>query len=195
MAYGSFEYAGYVFDRDAIPENTRGGLLGSAIGHKMTNEVSSNVIRLRKVAEEAAKKAGDDFDEEEFTESKTKELRDAMHRKIMDGTVGIRISGPRGTTLENIALELASKAAEAKLAPIGAWPPNATKDNPEPVVDFDGTILNRQQLAEMFLEKHRDSLMAQAVTEHAARVEKAKLAKANKANRQTKVAISINDLF
>lgn len=198
-AFGTFTWGNTVIDKDMLPIEVQSALMDKTLKHKLDNEVSSNVIRLREAAIEKAKKDGDEsFDAEEFTESKTEELREVMKQKLYDGTIGLRIVGPRGSTIENIAMELAFKRAQAKLEPKGFWPKGNKKagvSDDDAVVELQGQVVNREQIAQTFFEMFKDELMDAAKVEHAARMERVKANKANKVPVKAKGEESLADLL
>jgi hypothetical protein len=187
MAYGEFSWGGVTLDLDAIPVDTFVGLAKQGIIHKLGNEVAAGLVKVKE-------KAGEDFDEE----AAKVELREAMVKKILDGTIGLRIGGPRGNTIENIAFELAMKQAEATLAPKGYWPKADRKNGvkaEEATVEFGGRAMTREEIADTVLERYRDTLMEAAKVEHAARMERAKAAKANAVKPVGAVQESLDDLI
>jgi hypothetical protein len=175
-ALGEWDGYGVKINLDAIPDVVKKGLIVTTLKHKLSNEVSANVIKLKE-------KAKEDNDESFDEESVTHELREKMVARILDGSIVLRISGgPRGSTLENIAFELAMKEAEAKLAPKGYWPKadRARGIKAEDAkIEFGGREMTREDLADMYLVKYAERFKAAAEEEHKARMEKAKLAKAN----------------
>jgi hypothetical protein len=192
MTYGNFAWGGVEIDLDAIPTEVQKGLMQRTIVHKLGNEVAAALVKVR----EKDKKEGDEFDEE--YEAVTQDLREQMVKKILDGTVGLRIGGPRGNTIENIAFELAMKQAEATLAPKGYWPKADRKNGvkaEDATIEFAGRAMNREELTEMVLEKYKDKFLADAKEEHARRMEKAKLAKANSVKPVAQVKESVDDLI
>jgi hypothetical protein len=189
---GSWEGFGVNIDLDAIPAQVMKGLVVTTLKHKLSNEVAANVIKLKE-------KATADNDESFDEEVATKELREKLVERILDGSLVLRISGgPRGSTLENIAYELAMKQAEATLAPKGYWP-KADKKNgikaEDAVIDFSGRKMTRDDLTEMVFLKYKDQFMADAAVEHAKRLEKAKLAKANAVKTVAVVEESLESLI
>jgi hypothetical protein len=192
MAYGNFAWGGVEIDLDAIPDDVKAGLMKRTIVHKLGNEVAAQVVKQR----EKDKKEGDEFDEE--YETVTADLREKMLQKILDGTVGLRIGGPRGNTIENIAFELAMKQAETTLAPKGYWPKADRKNGikaEDATIEFAGRAMTRDDLAEMVFEKYKDQLLEDAKAEHARRMEKAKLAKANSVKPVAQVEATVDDLI
>ena len=176
-ALGQFSWGGVEIDLDAIPRDTFVGLAKQGIIHKLGNEVAAGLVKVK----ERIEKEGQEFDDE-TKEAKSIELRLAMVKKILDGTIGLRIGGPRGSTIENIAFELAMKEAEAKLAPKGYWPKADRKNGikaEDASIEFGGRQMTRDDLADMVFSKYHDRFMEEAAVEHAKRMERAKLAKAN----------------
>ena len=195
---GVFRWGDVEIDLDAIPYETFVSLAKQGIIHKLGSEVAANII---KVKEKAEKDDPDLKTDEEWLENTKIELRKVMVQKILDGTVGLRISGPRGTTLENIAYELAKAQAEETLAKKGYWPKLSKEDRKngkkieDATVEFSGRPMTQDDLAEMVLEKYKDKLMEAAKVEHAKRLEKAKLAKANAVKSVTVVEESLDSLL
>ena len=185
---GNWEGFGVSIDLDAIPDPVKKGLIVTTLKHKLSNEVSANVIKLRE-------KEGEGFDEE----SATQDLREKMVARILDGSIVLRISGgPRGSTLENIAWELAMKQAEATLAPKGYWPKADKKAGvkaEDATINFSGRDMTRDDLTDMVFEKYKDKFLEEAKVEHAKRMEKAKLAKANAVKTVPVVAESLDSLI
>jgi len=174
---GVFEWGGVEIDLAAIPSNVFVGLAKQGIIHKLGNEVAANMVKVK----EKAEKDGEVWDDE-LKDSKSIELRKAMVQRILDGTIGLRIGGPRGTTIENIAMELAAKEAEAKLAPKGYWPKADRKNGikaEDAQIEFVGRMMTREDLTDMVYQKYSERFLAEAKVEHEKRMEKAKLAKAN----------------
>jgi hypothetical protein len=176
---GVFEWGGVKIDMDAIPNETFVGLARQGIIHKLGNEVAASLVKVKEKQEKEHEGEAD----WEFDEDAAKiELREGMVKKILDGTVGLRIGGPRGSTIENIAWELASKEAEAKLAPKGYWPKADRKAGikaEDAKIEFVGRMMTRENLVDMVYNKYAARFLEKAAVEHAARMEKAKLAKAN----------------
>jgi hypothetical protein len=176
---GVFRWGDVDIDLDAIPNETFVGLAKQGIIHKLGNEVAASLIKVKERQEKEHEGEAD----WKFDEDGTKiELREAMVKKILDGTVGLRIGGPRGSTIENIAMELAYKEAEAKLAPKGYWPKADRKNGikaEDAKIEFVGRMMTREDLADMVYNKYSARFLEEAAVEHAARMEKAKLAKAN----------------
>jgi hypothetical protein len=176
---GVFRWGDVDIDLDAIPNETFVGLAKQGIIHKLGNEVAASLVKVK----EKAEKEHEGEAEWEFDEDGAKiELREQMVKKILDGTVGLRIGGPRGSTIENIAQELAYKEAEAKLAPKGYWPKADRKNGikaEDAKIEFVGRMMTREDLADMVYNKYAERFLAEAAVEHAKRMEKAKLAKAN----------------
>jgi hypothetical protein len=192
MAYGDFNWGGVSVNLDDIPEAVRAGLMKRTLIHKLSNEVAAAVGKVR----EKDGKTGEEFDDD--YEPVTLDLREKMVAKVLDGTIGLRIGGPRGNTLENIAYDLAMKQAEASLAPKGYWPKPDKKAGikaEDATVDFAGRPMTRDDLAEMVLEKYKDRLMEEAKVEHAKRIEKAKANKANAVKPVANVNESIDNLI
>jgi hypothetical protein len=192
MVYGEFSWGGASVDLDAIPLEVRAVLMKRTIKHIWGNEVAAQVVKLR----EKDDKKGEEYDEE--YEPVALDLREKMTAKLLDGSIGLRIGGPRGNTIENIAYELAMKQAEATLAPKGYWPKADRKAGvkaEEATVEFAGRAMTREDLADMVFEKYRDALMESAKVEHAKRAEKAKLAKANAVKPVGTVQESIDNLI
>jgi hypothetical protein len=189
---GSWAGFGVEIDLDAIPDQVKKGLMVTTLKHKLSNEVSANVIKLR---EKATETNDESFDEEAVTA----ELREKMVARILDGSIVLRISGgPRGSTLENIAWELAMKQAEATLAPKGYWPKADKKAGvkaEDATINFGGRDMTRDDLTDTVFNKYKDRFMKEAEVEHAARMEKAKLAKANKVTTVAVVAESLDALI
>jgi hypothetical protein len=189
---GSWAGFGIEIDLDAIPDQVKKGLMVTTLKHKLSNEVSANVIKLR---EKATETNDESFDEE----AATQELRERMVARIMDGSIVLRISGgPRGSTLENIAYELAMKQAEQTLAPKGYWPKADKKAGvkaEDATINFGGRDMTRDDLTETVFEKYKDRFMKEAEVEHAKRMEKAKLAKANKVTTVAVVQESLDALI
>jgi hypothetical protein len=174
---GVFSWGGVDINLDDIPRDTFVGLAKQGIIHKLGNEVAAGLVKVK----EKAEKDGETFDDE-VKDAKSIELRQAMVKKILDGTIGLRIGGPRGSTIENIAFELATKEAELKLAPKGYWPKADRKAGikaEDAQIEFGGKQMTREDLADMVYNKYAERFLAEAAVEHAARMEKAKLAKAN----------------
>ena len=76
----------------------------------------------------------------------------------------------------------APKQAELTLGPKGYWPKGDRKAGIKPeeaTITFANEEMTREDLARMVLEKYKDKFMEEAKVEHAKRMEKAKLAKAN----------------
>jgi hypothetical protein len=192
---GVFGWGGVEIDLDAIPRDTFVGLAKQGIIHKLGNEVAAGLIKVKEKAEKEHEGEEDwKFDEE----AGKVELRQAMVQKILDGTIGLRIGGPRGTTLELIAYELAYKEAEAKLAPKGYWPkPNRAKGikAEEATIDFGGREMTRENLADMYLNKYQERFKAAAELEHKARMDRAKAAKLNAVKPVDKVDEKVEDIF
>jgi hypothetical protein len=176
---GVFRWGEVDIDLDAIPNETFVGLAKQGIIHKLGNEVAASLVKVKEKAEKEHEGEAD----WEFDEDAAKiELREVMVKKILDGTVGLRIGGPRGSTIENIAMELAYKEAEAKLAPKGYWPKADRKNGikaEDAKIEFVGRMMTREDLADMVYAKYHERFLAEAAVEHAARMEKARLAKAN----------------
>jgi hypothetical protein len=184
---GVFSWGGVEIDLDAIPNETFVGLAKAGIRHKLANEVASGLIKVKE-------KAGESFDEE----TETLALRQSMVQKILDGTVGLRIGGPRGSTIENIAWELAMKQAENSLAPKGYWPKADRKNGvkaEDATIEFAGQAMTREMLTDMVYDKYKDKLLEEAKIEHAARMEKAKLAKQNTVKAVSAVEESADQLL
>ena len=192
MAYGNFAWGGVEIDVDSIPEAVRGALIQRTIVHKLGNEVAAAVVKLKEGFK--PKEEGEEFDDE----SATQELREKMVAKILDGTIGLRIGGPRGNTIENIAWELAEKQAEATLAPKGYWPKADRKNGvkaEDATIEFAGQSMNREMLTDMVYEKYKDKFLGEAKEEHARRIEKAKLAKQNAVKAVSVVTESLDALI
>jgi hypothetical protein len=188
---GVFAWGNVEIDLDAIPNNVFVGLAKQGIIHKLGNEVAANLVKVK----EKIEKDGGVFDDD-VKEEKSIELRKQMVQKILDGTIGLRIGGPRGTTIENIAQELAYKEAEAKLAPKGYWPKADRKNGvsaEDARIDFGGNSMTRQDLADMVYNKYEARFLEEAKVEHAKRMERAKAAKANAVKQVTAVEKSAED--
>jgi hypothetical protein len=190
--FGEFNWGGVTIDLDRIPTKVQGFLMSRGIIHKLGNEVAASVGKLK--ADYKPKEEGDEFDEE----AALKDLREKMAQKILEGTIGLRIGGPRGDTIENIAFELAMKQAENTLAPKGYWPKADRKNNikaEDATVEFNGRAMTREELADVVFEKYKDKFMEEAKVEHKARMDKVKLAKANAVKPVSKVEESLDDLI
>jgi hypothetical protein len=190
--FGEFDWGGVKIDLDRIPVKVQGFLMSRGIIHKLGNEVAASVGKLK--ADYKPTETEPEFDEE----SVTKELREKMAQKILEGTIGLRIGGPRGDTIENIAYELAMKQAENTLAPKGYWPKADKKAGikaEDATVEFNGRAMTREELADVVFEKYKEKFMEEARAEHKARMDKAKLAKANAVKPVSKVEKSIEDLL
>jgi hypothetical protein len=195
LEMGVFSWGGVDVDLDAIPRETFVGLAKQGIIHKLGNEVAAGLVKVKEKAEkEHEGETGWEFDED----AGKIELRKGMVQKILDGTIGLRIGGPRGTTLENIAFELAMKEAEAKLAPKGYWPKaNRAKGikAEEATIDFGGREMTRENLADMYLNKYQERFKVEAELEHKARMDRAKAAKQNAVKPLAKVEEKVEDIF
>jgi len=190
---GDFTWGNVSINLDNIPQNVFVGLAKQGIIHKLGNEVAAGLVKVK----EKFEKEGGTWDED-VKEEKSIELRQQMVQKILEGTIGLRIGGPRGTTIENIAFELAMKEAEAKLAPKGYWPKADRKNGikaEDAQIEFGGRQMTRDDLAEMVFDKYHDRFMKAAEDEHKARVEKAKLAKANQVKPVASVDKSAEDVL
>jgi hypothetical protein len=190
--FGEFDWGGVKINLDKIPSKIQGYLMSRGIIHKLGNEVAASIGKLK--ADFKPKEEGDEFDEE----AALKELREKMAQRIIEGTIGTRITGPRGDAIEDIAYELAMKQAENTLAPKGYWPKADRKKNikaEEATVDFNGRLMTRQDLADVVYEKYKDKFMEEARVEYDARKEKLKLAKANAVKQVEKVEESLDDLL
>jgi hypothetical protein len=192
---GDFTWGGVEINLDAIPRDTFVGLAKQGIIHKLGNEVAAGLVKVKeKDLKEHEGEAEYEFDED----SAKVQLREAMVKKILDGTIGLRIGGPRGSTIENIAFELAMKEAEAKLAPKGYWPKADRKNGikaEEASIEFGGRQMTRDDLADMVFTKYHDRFMSEATAEHAKRMERAKLAKANQVKQVASVDKSAEEVL
>lgn len=192
---GDFTWGGVEINLDAIPRDTFVGLAKQGIIHKLGNEVAAGLVKVK----EKDLKEHEGEAEYEFDEDAAKvQLREAMVKKILDGTIGLRIGGPRGSTIENIAFELAMKEAEAKLAPKGYWPKGDRKNGikaEEASIEFGGRQMTRDDLADMVFTKYHDRFMSEATAEHAKRMERAKLAKANQVKQVASVDKSAEEVL
>jgi hypothetical protein len=192
---GDFTWGGVEINLDAIPRDTFVGLAKQGIIHKLGNEVAAGLVKVK----EKDLKEHEGEAEYEFDEDAAKvQLREAMVKKILDGTIGLRIGGPRGSTIENIAFELAMKEAEAKLAPKGYWPKADRKNGikaEEASIEFGGRQMTRDDLADMVFTKYHDRFMSEATAEHAKRMERAKLAKANQVKQVASVDKSAEEVL
>jgi hypothetical protein len=192
-AFGVYKFAeGVEIDLDAIPFETQVNLMKTTLRHKLGNEVDAAVIKIRQKDE----KMGDEFKEE--YEPITLAKQQEMVKKILDGTLGIRVGGPRGSTIENIAWELAEKQAEASLAPKGYWPKADRKAGikaEDATIEFAGRAMNREDLTDMVYEKYKEKFLEEARVEHARRMEKAKLAKMNAGKAVAAVETSVDELI
>jgi hypothetical protein len=190
MAYGSYTFGGQTLNIDEIPEAVRLSWIQKAINHKLSNEVVSAALKVKE-------KEGDAYDDEATTE----ELRKKMVDRIMSGNISLFVGGPRGSTVENIAWELAQKEAEAKLAPKGYWPKLDKEDKKlgvkieDKTIEFNGIPMTREELTDMVFEKYKPRFMEEAKVEYDKRVEKAKLAKQNAVKTVSKVEESVEDLI
>jgi hypothetical protein len=195
LEMGVFSWGGVDVDLDSIPRETFVGLAKQGIIHKLGNEVAAGLVKVKEKAEkEHEGEVGWEFDED----ASKVELRKVMVQKILDGTIGLRIGGPRGTTLENIAYELAYKEAEAKLAPKGYWPKaNRAKGikAEDATIIFGEREMTRENLADMYLNKYSERFKAEAEAEHKARIDRAKAAKLNAVKPMAKVEESVEDIF
>lgn len=174
--FGSYKYGGLDIDVDRFPAAVQLNFIQRTVAHKLGNEVKSAMIREKEKAEKDGRVL--DADEEEALQTK---LREEMLAKFYAGTVGLRISGPRGTTLENIAFELAYEHARKVFEPKGLWPKPDRKAGitaEEATVIFQGEAMTRENLADLALEKYQERFMAEAEVERKARIEKAKANKA-----------------
>lgn len=172
MSYGTYTYGKTTVDMDRLPELIQKNFIQRTIGHKLGNEVNSALLRER----EKAEKEGREVDEDEIVER----LRNEMVEKFYAGTIGIRVTGPRGTTLENIAFELAGEAARKLLEPKGLWPmPNRKLGikAEDATAIFGGEPRTREEITDMMLEKYRDRFMGEAKAEQERRVAEAKARK------------------
>jgi hypothetical protein len=192
---GDFTWGGVEINLDAIPRDTFVGLAKQGIIHKLGNEVAAGLVKVKeKDLKEHEGEAEYEFDED----SAKVQLREAMVKKILDGTIGLRIGGPRGSTIENIAFELAMKEAEAKLAPKGYWPKGDRKNGikaEEASIEFGGRQMTRDDLADMVFTKYHDRFMSEATAEHAKRMERVKLAKANQVKQVASVDKSAEEVL
>lgn len=189
---GTFNFNNMTVDLDRIPFDVQVAMIKRTIQHKLGNEVAAAVIKLR----EKAGKTEEDFAEEAETE--TQRLREEMVNKIYEGTIGLRIGGPRGSTIENIAWELAMKQAEASLAPKGYWPKADRKlgiKAEDATVEFAGKAMTREELTQVVYDKYEAKFLEEAKVEHAKRMEKAKVAKANQVPVVKSVDQSAEDLL
>lgn len=190
--FGNFQWGGVEIDFDKVPEKVQAFLMQKGFIHKAGNEVAAAIVKLR--ADFKPSTEGEEFDEDEASIDLRKKLVD----RLLDGTISIRIAGPRGNTIENIAWELAMKQAEETLAPKGYWPKADRKNGikaEDAVIEFAGRKMNREELTDMVYEKYKDTLLEAAKEEHARRAEKAKLAKANAVKAVDKVEESIDALI
>ena len=171
-----FEWGGVTIDLAKLPLAVAVNAIKRTVSHKLGNEVAADLVKEK----EKAAKDGLELDDEEI-EALTLAKREAMLQRFYDGTIGLRTGGARGSTLENIAFELASKEAQAVLEPKGLWPKGDKKAGiaaEDAVVELAGELLNREALANIRLDKHRDRLMEDAKVELDVRRAKAKEAKA-----------------
>lgn len=192
MAYGNFSWGGVEIDFDVVPESVQAFLMQKGLIHKLSNEVAAAKIK----AEESFKPTfdGEVFDGEAFS----LDQRKAVIARCLDGTIVTRITGPRGSTLENIAWELAEKRAEDTLAPKGYWPKGDRKKGIKPedaTIEFVGQHMTRKDLTQMVYDKYEDELMEAAKVERDRRLEEAKVRKANAVKTAAKVDVSVEDLI
>jgi len=195
MSLGTYECGGLEVDLDRFPPAVVIGFVRRTIAHKLGNEVASAIIRVK---DKYAVDNGGATMPEEDVDAEVMRMREAMVAKFYDGTVGLRVGGPRGSTIENIAFELAMKQAQETLEPKGAWPKPDKKNGvkaEDATVVFAGEPHTREMLADLVLDKYRDQLMAKAKVVHEERMEKAKAAKAAAVPVKAKVEESAADLL
>ncbi len=198
--FGTFTWGGLEIDLDAIPDAVKVGLMQRTLAHKLGNEVAAQVFKEKEkaLAKAKANGHGDDVtienvldDDEE--EQVTADFRRVMLDRILDGTVGLRVVGPRGSVLETIAFELAFAEAKAKLTPKGYWPEADRKAGvkaEDAVVEFAGGPKTREMLAELSFEKHKERFLESARKVRDERLQKQKAAKAAKEAAKGKVSAS-----
>jgi hypothetical protein len=189
---GTHPWGEYNLDMDALPQKVKVSFILRTFAHKMSNEVSAAVLKIR----EKDGKTADEYDAEYADVTKAKQ--DEMFDKIMKGEVGLRVGGPRGDTIENIALELAAKQAEATLSPKGYWPKADRKRGikaEDATVEFHGRVMTREEITEVYFAKYKEKFLEEAKAVHAERMEKAKLAKQNAVKSVSTVAESLDDLI
>lgn len=97
-------------------------------------------------------------------DAKVKSLRDARFEKIKAGEVGVRVGGPRGSSMDNLLRTVATEFMRAKLAKFKLTLPTG-KDaaGNAKTIDIKGLgPMTREQLIAREIEKNGDAVRAEA---------------------------------
>jgi hypothetical protein len=176
--YGMYDAgSGVTIDLDrfaSLYPQSFGNAARRGLAHKFSNEIASTVTSAKEKHKAINGVEMDDEEVERLFESKRSEMAQAL----LNGDLQISAPGaPRGSGLENLAFEIAFKRAKEKLEPQGFWPQENRKlgiKADEATVNFAGSIMKREEIAQAFLNKYREEIEAEAKVLREQRIAEAK---------------------
>lgn len=145
------KYGNITIDSADLPESTVNALMSRGFAHILGNEVASKVTAWKK-SEDGVNADADEV--KAYTEA----ARNTMLQKLKDGTLGVRVGGPRGTALDTIIRQVAIERLKANFAAAKVKFPANNKDT----VNIGGKQMNRTAIIEAHIEKYRDVIEAEA---------------------------------
>lgn len=151
----SIKYGNRTIELNDMPESNVTVLVQRTVNHILQNEVSAKVKNWK---DAYTKENGTEPDEDEVAEQ-TEAFRDEQWTRITEGDLTLRSSGPRGTAIETLMREIATKRVRlaAKAAKI-TLPKKATD-----TIDVRGIgPQTMAQLVQRRLDKEGDDIRAAA---------------------------------
>jgi hypothetical protein len=146
-------YGEYTIDISALPEKSRMALIRRGVAHYLGNEQASKVSGWKAGLVEAGTPPND----AEVAAFKL-DCMNAAVKALIEGTIGSSIRGPRGSTADTVARQLAETEIRNILKHNGLTMPSGDK-----TVKFgDGTELTRAQLIDRRLAGHGERLRKEA---------------------------------
>ena len=164
LAYGDF-----TAESDQLTQHTRDYLLQYGFSKSLQDAIGDNRRKARQMWEAAA--AGDPeamayrtehggeaySNADDFARAVSLRAMQTRYRKIMEGTVGQRLMGPRTDPLDSMVRTVAIERLEAALRSAGKVFP--TRDR---TVTIGNEELTRPELIERYVSKHTEDLRAEA---------------------------------
>lgn len=145
------KYGNLVADISNLPEVSRVALMQRGFTHILGNEVASKVAAWKKTED------GSTADEAAIAR-KTANYQDEALEKILDGKLGIRAGGPRGTAIETVMRVIAIAELKANFKKAGAkWPEKA-----DSTIKVRDRVLTRTALVGEYMSKHGARLKSDA---------------------------------
>jgi hypothetical protein len=164
LAYGDF-----TADSDQLTQHTRDYLLQYGFSKSLQDAIGDNRRKARQMWQDAqggdpeamaylAEHQGEAYsDPEGFARAVSLRAMQTRYRKIMEGTVGQRLMGPRTDPLDSMVRNIAIERLEAALKSAGKIFP--TRDR---TVQIGAETLTRPELIERYVTRHEADLRAEA---------------------------------